>query len=493
MSILSIDNVITVTLQSALKGLADVNTSVLALITQEVPISASYGDYGIYKSPGGVATDFGSNSDAYRIAQKVFGQTPNILSGGGYLVIIPRDASGVATAATILSASAVNLLALTASDYKIKAAVDVGSAAEIAIGELDLTSLEAAEVSLNSYALETAGLVFELSGSLASANVVLKSATTGAASAIVISACTTGTDIAVPFGMVGADVTGAAAGSLERIKDAILRVYETVPFFGIILDEQPTDAILTELAAMIQTMDKLLVVGSSDSADVEAIFTDLKDAGYMHTRCVYYSLSVDDAVDFAAAYAGRGFCINFTGSNTAHTMHLKDITGFVADTGMTQTLLTKCMNAGVDSYPNIGGIGKCFISGVNMFFDQIYTRLAFKLRLQIAGFNYLATTNTKIPQTEEGMSGLKGALRKVCAAFVRNGVFAPGTWNSSTTYGDPEDHIANIAAVGFYIYGDSIADQSQADRELRIAPSIYIAAKDAGAIHSSDVLVNVEA
>lgn len=491
MAILGIENVITVSLLSALRGLADVNTSVLAIITKEVPISPSYGDYGIYKSPGGVATDWGSTSDTYRLAEMVFAQNPNILTGGGYLVIIPRKQSAAAQPAVILSSSAVNLLALTATDYKIKAAVDGGAAAEIAIGELDLTSLATAEASLNAYALEAAGLIFKLSGSLTSASVELYTDTEGASSAIVLSATTTGTDLATALGMAGKSAVGAATG-VERVKDCILRTYGAIPYFGIILDEKPGDALLTELAATVQTMDKLLFIGSNTSGDIAGIFTTLKNAGYTHTRGLYYSVSADDALDFAAGYAGRGLSIKMTGSNTAHTMHLKDITGLVADSGMTQTLLTQAMNAGVDTYPDIGGVAKAFCSGVNQFFDQVYTRLAFKLRLQLAGFNYLAQTSTKITQTEQGMSGLKGAYRKVCQMFVTNGTFAPGTWNSSTTFGDPDDHIKNIAAAGFYIYSDPIADQSQAEREVRVAPSTYIAAKDSGAIHSSDVVVYVE-
>jgi hypothetical protein len=486
-----IENVITVTLLSALKGLADVNTSVLAIITKEIPLSPSYGDYGIYKSPGGVATDFGSNSDTYRLAEMAFSQNPNILTGGGYLVVIPRDQTAAAQPAVILSTSAVDLTKLTASDYKIKAAVDGGSASEILIGDLDLTSLATAEASLNAYALETAGLIFRLSGSLASASIELYTDTEGASSAIVLSAVAAGTDLAVALKMALASATGAASG-VERVKDCVLRTYGTIPYFSIILDEKPTDPILTELAALLQTMDKLLFIGSSTSGDIAGIFTTLKNAGYTHTRALYYSASADDALDFAAGYAGRGLSMKMTGSNTAHTMHLKDITGLVADEGITQTVLTACGNAGVDTLPSVGGIAKVFISGVNMFFDQIYTRLAFKLRLQIAGFNYLGQTNTKIPQTEQGMSGLKGAYRKVCQMFVNNGTFAPGTWNSSTTFGDPDDHIKNVAAAGYYIYSDPIADQSQAEREIRVAPPIYIAGKDSGAIHSSDVTVLIE-
>ena len=491
MASLDISNVIVVTLLSALGGLSDVNTSILALITSEVPISSSYGTYGIYKNPNGVASDFGSSSVTYRLAVDVFSQNPNIISGGGYLVVIPRLASAAAQPAVVLSSAAVDLTTLTATDYKIKAAISGAAAAEISIGDIDTSSLAAAQTTLNSTAITAAGLKFVLSGSLTSAYVTLETIATGATSAIVLSATSTGTDISPLLNISLASSTGAAAG-VERVKDAVLRTYGSIPYFGIILDSLPVSADLTELAATVQTMDKLLIVASSTVGDIAGMFTTMVGKGYTHTRMLYYSVSADNALDFAAGYAGRGLSIKMSGSNTAHTMHLKTITGLDADSGMTQTILTAAMNAGVDTYPDIGGAASVFISGVNQFFDQVYTRLAFKLRLQIAGFNYLAQTNTKIPQTEQGMSGLKGAYRKICQMFVTNGTFAPGTWNSPTTFGDPDDHVKNIAAMGFYIYSDPIAAQSQAERETRVAPGIYIAAKDAGAIHSSDVTVYVE-
>jgi Protein of unknown function (DUF3383) len=491
MASLDISNVIVVTLLSALRGLSDVNTSILALITSEAPISSSYGTYGIYKNPNGVASDFGSNSATYRLAVDVFSQNPNILSGGGYLVVIPRLASAAAQPAVILSSAAVDLTKLTATDYKIKAAISGAAAAEVAIGDIDTTSLATVQATLNSAAITSAGLQFVVTGSLTSAYITLKTIATGATTAIVLSATAAGTDISPLLNISLASSTGAAAG-VERVKDAVLRTYGSIPYFGIILDAKQSDSDLTELAATIQTMDKLLFVASSTVGDIAGIFTTLQGKSYTHTRMLYYSVSADNALDFAAGYAGRGLSIKMSGSNTAHTMHLKDITGLDADSGMTQTILTAAMNAGVDTYPDIGGAACVFISGVNQFFDQVYTRLAFKLRLQIAGFNYLAQTNTKIPQTEQGMSGLKGAYRKICNMFVTNGTFAPGTWNSSTTFGDPDDHVKNIAAMGFYIYSDPIASQSQAERETRVAPGIYIAAKNAGAIHSSDVTVYVE-
>jgi hypothetical protein len=498
MATLSLANVITVTLLSALSGIANANTSILALITHEAPVDSGYGDYGIYYDSASVSTDFGSNSVTYELAELIFSQSPNILSGGGYLVIIPLNQSASATAATILGDSAVDLTKLTATDYHIKAAVDGGSATEITIGELDLTSLETAESSLNAYALETAGLVFSLTGELGAASVTLSSLTTGASSAITLSDSASGTDIAKKLGISEKTATGAAAG-VERVKDAILRTYGSIDYFGVILSEKQTDANLLEIAATMQTLDKMLVVGSNLSADFTSdtgVFTKITSKSYTHTRCLYHSVSADDALQFAAGYSGRGFCINFDGTNTVHTMHLKDITGLAEDTGLTQTLLTKAKNNGVDCYASLGSAGgsvqKVFTSGANGWFDYIYTSLAFKLRIITAGFNALATTNTKLPQTEEGMNSLKKAYREVCTQFVSNGAFAPGTWNNSTTFGKPEDHIRNISDVGYFVYSDPIASQSQAVRETRKAPSVYIAAKASGAIHSSDVTVYIE-
>jgi len=492
MAKIDLSNVIRVTLLTALRGLANINTSALAIITNEVPIPADYGTSRTYRNPTGVADDWGSDSDVYAYALAIFAQTPNIISGGGFLVIIPRDDSAAAQPATLSGTGPVNFLNLTAEDYHINAAVDGGAAADLEIGKLTLTDLAAVETALNSTAIVAAGLDFSLSGTLEAATVTLKTVATGSSADIELGDTSTGTDITTLLKLPKSlKVTGAEAGT-ERVKDTILRTAGSIEYFGIVLNEKLADAELTELAAYVQTLDKLLVVGSSLTADLTSIFSTLKDAGYTHTRTTLYTESAALALKFAAAYAGRAFSVNFDGIDTAQTMHLKDITGFVADSGLTQTLIDAAQASGTDVYADFG-IPKVFTSGANEFFDFIYMSLAFKLRIQIAVFNALATTNTKIPQTEQGMNILKSACRNVCAAFVTNGNYAPGVWNDPTTFGDPADHIRNIAESGYFIYSMPIAEQTVAQREARVAPVIQIAGKSAGAIHSSDVTVFLEA
>lgn len=486
---LDLANVVRVSISGPERGLATVNTSALAIITDEAPIPNDFGTARTYLNPDGVAEDFGTSSETYRLALAIFNQKLNILTGGGFLVVIPRLQTAAAQPATILGSGPVNLTALTATDYNLNANVDGGGAADLLIGQLDLTSLATAEASLNSTAVTGAGLEFVLSGELSAADVLLKTTATGATKSIAIGAATTGTDVAVPLKLSGT-ATGADAG-VERAKDAILRTKGSVNYFGIVYNEKFSDSDLTELAATVQSLDKFQAVGSNLTADITGIFTTLKDAGYTQTRCMLYTNSENDALDFAAGYMSRLMSINFNATGTALTMHLKDFVGLVADDGVTQTILDAAKKAGVDVIADFG-IPKIFISGANLFSDQLYTRLALKVDLQIAGFNYLAQTTTKIPQTESGMDGLKGAYRAVMKRYVGVGVYAPGTWNSSTRFGNPEDHDRNIAEFGFFIYSIPVAQQAQSEREARVAPVCQIAAKEAGAIHSSDVIVLVE-
>jgi len=172
-------------------------------------------------------------------------------------------------------------------------------------------------------------------------------------------------------------------------------------------------------------------------------------------------------------------------------MHLKDLTGIVPDPSLTQTLYTEASVAGADLYASIQGIAKTISFGANDYFDNQYNLQWFVGALQVAGFNVLAQTSTKIPQTESGISVLKNAYRQVCEQAVANGFSAPGQWNNPTTFGIQADLFANVAQRGYYIYSQPVALQLPSVRATRAAPLIQIALKYAGAVHSSTVIVNV--
>jgi hypothetical protein len=291
--------------------------------------------------------------------------------------------------------------------------------------------------------------------------------------------------------------------SLETVRDAIDRTKDLVFYYGILIDEEmggdPTE--FAALALKIHGLNKELAYCSSNITDLEtgSMLDLIRQASEFRGRMFYHgnplltSASVQQTQIFAASYISRGLSVDFSGAGTAITMHGKALTGIVPDQTIGQTQLTKALAAGIDVYVSVAGIPMVFCSGLNTWFDQVYNDDWFAFALQVAGFNYLIPTSFKIPQTEEGMSGLKDAYRAICEQAKTTGVLAPGAWTGAVPAGVPQRlFLDNIANVGYFVYSQSIAKQNVSDRAQRKAPLVQIAAKLAGAIHSSNVLVNVQ-
>lgn len=386
-SSLPLSNIINVSVISPGQSLGVPNMSALALFSQEAPSGWSGGQtYAIYNDATSVAKDFGSSSNAFAIATAIFSQTPNILTGGGYLAIIPR-----------------------------------------------LTS-----------------------------------------------------------------------PSLETVQNAIIRMSGTIFFEGILIDEEMGGGLagaFASLAAYCQSVGKIFGYASSNIADLQpgSMLDNVRVAGETFTRCFYYGnallngAAVQQTQIFAGAYLSRGMSTNFTGSDTASTMNLKALATITPDQTIGETQWNLAKTAGVDIYPSTSGIPGVQSFGGNEFFDQVYCRAWFGFQLAVEGFNFLSQTSTKIPQTEEGIVGLQNAYALACAQGVRNGYLAPGNWTLSTKFGNPDDLIRNVGDYGYYLYHVPVADQSSSDRALRKAPLIQIAAQEAGAVHQSSVIVNINA
>jgi hypothetical protein len=89
---LALSNVINVTVLAPGAQLGAPNMSALGVITSAAaPGTWAAGQtFGYYTSPNAVATDWGTGSDMANMATAIFSQNANILSGGGYLIIVPR-------------------------------------------------------------------------------------------------------------------------------------------------------------------------------------------------------------------------------------------------------------------------------------------------------------------------------------------------------------------------------------------------------------------
>ena len=470
MSNLSIENVINISVSQAGQGAGEYNTSNLAIFTEEA-YEASFGSdgYKIYLEPSEVATDFGTSSKTYAKALSVFSQQPNILAGGGYLVVIPMQKESQTISFDAVPDAGSFVVTYDGNDSAAIAHDDDAAAIQAILRNVE--GLEQVNVT-GTYA---AGFTIELDGVYGDISNLVTGTNTLTASAVA----------------VNITVTEDEAG--ETLAEAVTRSLTLVEYFGLMVTQILDQAALEATAAVIQPLNKIGFFGSNISADLDADgkFDDIRQAGYDKCRCLYYGGTESQVYKFVSAYAGRALSTNFDGANTTQTMHLKDLIGVTPDSSMTQTLLNKAKDAGADVYISIQGVSKTFTSGANGFFDDVYNLLWYVGALEIAGFNVLAQTGTKIPQTENGLDSLKSAYRSVCERAVTNQFVAAGSWNSPTTFGIQEDFFENVSQRGYYIYSVPVAQQSVSDREARVAPLVQIAIKYAGAIHSSSVIVNI--
>lgn len=367
-----ITNIITVSTATSPRGLGNYNVNNLLVLTDESPVEVWTDKYRVYNTYSDVVSDWGSSSKAAKMALSVFSQSPNILTGGGQLIIAPYEED-------------------------------------------------------------------------------------------------------------------------ETLSEAITRLYSDVYFGGVITTDDVSSADAIAASNVVQALDTILFLTSKLTTDVEedGLFKTLFDKGNTKTKGILYTIGTDNKI--CGAYASRGMSVNFSAQNTTNTMNLKDLAGISPDTGITQTVLNNCESVGVDCYTYIGGIPKVFSFSNGLFFDEVFNRLWFTQSLKVAYFNSLATTSSKIPQTEAGMNSIKNKIKTVCELALYNGFFAPGTWNGSDKFGDPETFDRNISEVGYFIYSRPITEQSQEDRVARIAPVLQIAGKEAGAIHSGNIIVNFEA
>lgn len=295
-------------------------------------------------------------------------------------------------------------------------------------------------------------------------------------------------------------VTGESPPEVvESLSDALSRVKAQIYFGGWMTNKKAEAEEVIAAAQLNETLGSIYLLGSGDVADFTAetgLFDKVSKLSLSRTKLLYYGDStenLDNMRGFVSAYAGRGFSVNFAAQNSTITMNLKDLVGVSPDGTVTETIYQEAEQLGVDMYVAYNGLPKIVSNGNPLYFDDIYNRLWFELTMRVELFNALATTSTKIPQTETGMNNLKSAARAVCQRGVYNGFMAPGTWNGTDTFGDQDDFYRNIEDFGFYVYSAPVSQQSQTERETRIAPVVQVACKQAGAIHKMNLIINFEA
>lgn len=292
-------------------------------------------------------------------------------------------------------------------------------------------------------------------------------------------------------------LTSAEAGSTETLQQAVNAIMDYNSWYGLHLavDEAdyPADADLISVAAAIEasTVSRIFGVTTADpdtlvAATTTDLSSKLKAAKYSRTFVQYSTSSL-----YAALSAfGRAFTVDFTGSNTTITLKFKVEPGVTYETLSTsQADALEAKNANVYVYyENDTAILEQGVMCNGDFFDERHGLDWLQNAVQTADFNTLYTSTTKIPQTDAGTTTRITNVEKVLDQAEKNGLFAPGVWT-----GGPIGELStnDTLTKGYYVWADSVDNQSQADREARKGMPIQVAAKLAGAVHYGSVAITV--
>jgi O6-methylguanine-DNA--protein-cysteine methyltransferase len=183
-----------------------------------------------------------------------------------------------------------------------------------------------------------------------------------------------------------------------------------------------------------------------------------------------------------AAVAAMGYAMGAnTGlTNSAYTLAYKSEVGITPES-LTSTQVSTITGYNGNIYTNYGASYDLLVQGTmanGTHFDEVLNLDMLTNDIQTSVMNAL-TTSPKIPQTEDGVNILINAITKPCTDAKSRGIIAPGIWNGSPVLGlNTGDTLSN----GYLILADTIAKQSQADRDARKSPPVYVAVKMAGAI-----------
>ena len=169
-------------------------------------------------------------------------------------------------------------------------------------------------------------------------------------------------------------------------------------------------------------------------------------------------------------------------AGSAFTLKFKPEVGIAVEP-LTQTQATNIEGQNGNVYVNYGNYYNFFEQGKMANGDFLDERVNIDMlvnNIQLAVLDLLNAA-PKIPQTDSGINEIINSINQACEQAVSVGFLAPGTWTGidllNLKYGD-------TLPKGYLVQAQALSEQSAADRALRKSVPLYVAIKEAGAVHS---------
>lgn len=319
---------------------------------------------------------------------------------------------------------------------------------------------------------------------------VIQSATTGTSSTV---STVTSTPLSILMGL-DSQTTSVAGMAAETMVDAVTILADiSDDWYGLLnaaeAEESEAEAVADFIGATSTSRIAGLTIKNTAVLDptVTSDLASVLKAKQNNRVFVQYASSSPYA---ACAAFGRAFTVNFNGQNTVITLKFKQEIGIAPEIlTATQANTLKNKNCNVFAqYSNDTAILQEGVMSGGWFFDERHGLDWLQNSIQTAVWNLFYTSTTKIPQTDAGMGRIVATIENRLDQAVTNGLVAPGIWKGDS-FGAL--NTGDMLTKGYYVYAPPVSTQSQANREARESTVIQAAIKLAGAVHFTDIIINV--
>ena len=265
--------------------------------------------------------------------------------------------------------------------------------------------------------------------------------------------------------------------------------YVAIPTEGLVATLSDVD--ITNAATYIESAQpsSILALSLNNASTYLDTMDTLKVGAYRRTISMLDNVVANASKTAIAGIIGYAMGVNKPGS-AAFTLAYKSIIGIEPLTTLSEVDLQAILDVNGNIYVNQATYYNLFRQGKmasGASFDEV---LYLDMLIEQIKFNVMValTTSFKIPQTNEGINILSNVISNACEDSVANGFIAPGVWTGPTILNlNTNDALSR----GYLVQFDSLATQSQIDREARIAPNCYVCVKTAGAIEHVVIAVTV--
>lgn len=451
----------------------------LGFLTNETGVIDTPERFRSYTSLTGVGDDWSASSEVFLAATAFYGQTPTPTS---LTVTMAYETPVVATLLGGLHSDLASLQAI-AGDGVLTMTIDSAPVTETTLDFSGAADLDEVALAVDTaIALAVAGSTciyndttgsFELRGSTAGSVGNISFATGSVADALgltqTLGNVTDGVDAETP-------VDALAAAYSEGLFIAALvthKKYRDITLAAV--GENVVDIAGWAEANQVIYMNTTNNLGVLNAVVTTDVASALQALTYRYSLTTF---ATDPSRYPSAAIFGRAASVNFDSVGSTITLNLKAIAGVVAE-DLTPTQFAVLRSKYASAVVVIGASANAYTDSrmaSGSWLDTTHGLLWLENRIETDMFNLLYTTATKIPYTQVGINMAILTLTNSLEAAVRNGLAAPGFFDSIT-----------FLNTGYDIQAVPLGQIASGDKSNRIYNGLSFRIVGAGALHEINI------